>query len=396
MNFGSRRVRMYPSIVKKMKFILANGVHVGLTGSDRNNGLQVTDVFNARHGTVSRDQNGFVRFVPEANYFGTDAGFEYRVMAPTGQTSTTFVDINLQNVNDAPAATVDQHLRHTYGYTSFAFEWEESVGFRVTPTEPQYMPYNGYDYQTNTDGWHNTPLSTEDVDGEHNGSLVVTDTDNNSGFTYQVVGQPQYGAATVDANGSWHYINWAAPNEPGEHWSQTNASDSGPGEPYDSTGHNGLADAFLLKVTDPGGASSTVQIDVHHVGEYYPNYGTGGGGKKPIAIDLDGDGFQFTDIDDSNVFVDINKDGWRHRMAWLNGSDGLLAYDANGNGKVDSAKEFRPLVEKAAQGSNFQLSLSGDAFGPSDHSSFYAKGRPVLMFFTGLRGNVNTAMNGHW
>ena len=81
MNFGSRRVRMYPSIVKKMKFILANGVHVGLTGSDRNNGLQVTDVFNARHGTVSRDQNGFVRFVPEASYFGADAGFEYRVMA---------------------------------------------------------------------------------------------------------------------------------------------------------------------------------------------------------------------------------------------------------------------------------------------------------------------------
>ena len=50
---------------------------------------------------------------------------------------------------------------------------------------------------------------------------------------------------------------------------------------------------------------------------------------------------------------------------------------------VDSAGEFRSLVEGAGQGLGFQLSLSGDAFGPSDHTSFYVKGKPVLMFFTG-------------
>lgn len=50
---------------------------------------------------------------------------------------------------------------------------------------------------------------------------------------------------------------------------------------------------------------------------------------------------------------------------------------------VDSAREFRSFVEEASQGLNFQLSLSGDAFGPSDHTSFYVKGKPVLMFFTG-------------
>lgn len=50
---------------------------------------------------------------------------------------------------------------------------------------------------------------------------------------------------------------------------------------------------------------------------------------------------------------------------------------------VDSAKEFRPLVDKVAKGSELELRLSGEGFGPSDQTSFYAKGIPVLMFFTG-------------
>jgi hypothetical protein len=50
---------------------------------------------------------------------------------------------------------------------------------------------------------------------------------------------------------------------------------------------------------------------------------------------------------------------------------------------VDSAAEFRPLVAEALAGSGLQASYSGDGYGPSDHTSFYAAGIPVLMFFTG-------------
>lgn len=50
---------------------------------------------------------------------------------------------------------------------------------------------------------------------------------------------------------------------------------------------------------------------------------------------------------------------------------------------VDSAKEFRPLLQRLAERSGLRLAYSGDAFGPSDHSSFYARGKPVLMFHTG-------------
>jgi len=48
---------------------------------------------------------------------------------------------------------------------------------------------------------------------------------------------------------------------------------------------------------------------------------------------------------------------------------------------VDSASGLRELV--AAQAGGLTLSLRGDPFGPSDHASFYAAGRPVLFLFTG-------------
>jgi hypothetical protein len=50
---------------------------------------------------------------------------------------------------------------------------------------------------------------------------------------------------------------------------------------------------------------------------------------------------------------------------------------------VDSAKELRTIVERAASGSKLELKMVGDAYGPSDHTSFYVHGRPVAFFFTG-------------
>jgi len=48
-----------------------------------------------------------------------------------------------------------------------------------------------------------------------------------------------------------------------------------------------------------------------------------------------------------------------------------------------TAKELEDLVRKAAQPKGLDLALGGDGYGPSDHTSYYAKGLPVLFFFTG-------------
>jgi peptidase M28-like protein/PDZ domain-containing protein len=49
-----------------------------------------------------------------------------------------------------------------------------------------------------------------------------------------------------------------------------------------------------------------------------------------------------------------------------------------------SAKEFPALLDSLNWYAGFDLKAQGDGYGPSDQSSFYAAGRPVLHFFTDL------------
>jgi membrane-associated protease RseP (regulator of RpoE activity) len=54
---------------------------------------------------------------------------------------------------------------------------------------------------------------------------------------------------------------------------------------------------------------------------------------------------------------------------------------------VDSGSGLRALVE--AQAGGLTLSMRGDPYGPSDHASFYAVGRPVLFLFTGAHADYH-------
>jgi hypothetical protein len=56
---------------------------------------------------------------------------------------------------------------------------------------------------------------------------------------------------------------------------------------------------------------------------------------------------------------------------------------------VDSAREFRPLLAAVGAELGLDLRLSGDAIGPSDHTAFFARERPVLFFFTGPHGDYH-------
>ncbi len=56
---------------------------------------------------------------------------------------------------------------------------------------------------------------------------------------------------------------------------------------------------------------------------------------------------------------------------------------------AETAAEWKELVPAACTASRVECGLSGDGYGPSDHTSFYAASVPVLHFFTGTHGDYH-------
>ncbi|MBI4011765.1 MAG: M28 family peptidase [Candidatus Rokubacteria bacterium] len=56
---------------------------------------------------------------------------------------------------------------------------------------------------------------------------------------------------------------------------------------------------------------------------------------------------------------------------------------------VDTGQGLRALVQQAAAGLDVTLHLRGDGIGPSDHTAFVNRDRPVVFFFTGAHGDYH-------
>lgn len=322
-----------------------------LLGGFEGRALQMESLLNFRHGSGYLDANGIVHFQPAADHAGEGAGFDYIAIASNGQTGRGSVDIRLAPVNDAPTlGGVEQDSRPIYGYGPLGFDPETGVpdGSAV----PLYEPF------TNSDSWGRPVLRDTPVAQEATGTgrVIGADIDDAAGsLFYELLGQPQYGAVSLDATGHYVYTSWKSPGTPSDRvlldgqyaaWKD--------GVLYNRDNLSGPAvyptsDAFQVRITDPHGASSVVTVSVPHYGPYLPPTPPGGGGKKPIAIDLDGDGFEFVNVDDSDIFYDVTGDGWKRRTAWVGRDDGLLAIDLDGDGKIDRPDEiaFANRVEGA-------------------------------------------------
>ena len=73
-------------------------------------------------------------------------------------------------------------------------------------------------------------------------------------------------------------------------------------------------------------------------------YGVGPAITSPLILDIDGDGIETTrmgyGVDASNVYFDVDNDGFAERTGWVTGGDGLLAWDKNSNGRIDDQSEL--------------------------------------------------------
>jgi peptidase M28-like protein/PDZ domain-containing protein/PA domain-containing protein len=58
-------------------------------------------------------------------------------------------------------------------------------------------------------------------------------------------------------------------------------------------------------------------------------------------------------------------------------------------GGIDSGSGLRAVVTEAIRNLSLALEMPASPFGPSDHTSFYVAGCPVLFFFTGVHGDYH-------
>ena len=67
---------------------------------------------------------------------------------------------------------------------------------------------------------------------------------------------------------------------------------------------------------------------------------TMGGFGKPVVLDLDGDGVELIELDDSAAFYDIHGTGYRQHLSWAAADDGILAYDRDEDGVIAERGEI--------------------------------------------------------
>jgi Ca2+-binding RTX toxin-like protein len=261
-------------------------------------------------------------------YEYVQSGFDNYEWRPVGSPVDTGAPLSYfqQQWDARPSYTEDGGSVYRPDYVEFLWN---GVTYRVGASPATYP--------------RNTVVATEQ---SNDGSVTVADVDGNgdAGYRYEIVDQPLYGRLGGDGSADDIDPNTGAFTYTGERYVEYDLAGNYVDNNTYSDAHlrNEVVsyDSFKVKVTDLSDGSYTIQtIEVPHYGPL-PNPDVQSGGKKPIAIDLNGDGFHFTDVDDSNVFFNVNADGWRRRIAWNNPADGFIAYDKDGDGKISEFDEI--------------------------------------------------------
>ena len=109
-------------------------------------------------------------------------------------------------------------------------------------------------------------------------------------------------------------------------------------------------------------------------------------GLTPIVIDLDGNGIQTVSRANSGGAFDLFGNGGAVKSGWISGSDGFLAVDKNGNGKIDGIDELFGGTAKGAGFANLAAyDSNGDGFVNDADAAF-----GQLMIWRDANGNHAT------
>jgi Ca2+-binding RTX toxin-like protein len=133
------------------------------------------------------------------------------------------------------------------------------------------------------------------------------------------------------------------PSNGGSYFSDFGTKPTPPSKPP-SSGGSYFSD-FSYKSTPPSKTPSPSKSSGGYDKVGTPNNsnskGSNSRGPRPVLLDLDGqDGVEITEISRSNIFMDAGGDGLLHRTAWAGAGDGVLFFDANGDGTISEKREY--------------------------------------------------------
>ncbi|MFN5348581.1 MAG: cadherin-like domain-containing protein, partial [Polaromonas sp.] len=311
--------------------------------------LRVVAVNGATNGTVSLQSDGSVRFLGNQDFYGT-ASFNYQVSDGDGGLTWARASLTLQSVNDAPVIEDIWYGRPIYGTQTVGVD-ESGNPITRSITDPglalslynsgqlagslyrngQVRPVS-FDYADALVG-DESGTNTDDP-YRQNGKLIAYDVDgDSSAISFGIAASPQHGHAWAN-----QYTSYSAPRnidhtQAGAYW----VAETGSWQYYSQRGdgYSG-GDSFTMRATDSGGAFVDRVIGVTHTG----SPAAGGGGKKPVTLDLDGNGLHYIGLDDSQAYFDVNNDGWREHLAWVSAGDALLVLDKGGDKVIDRFDEI--------------------------------------------------------
>jgi PIN domain nuclease of toxin-antitoxin system len=382
--------------------------------SDSDNAsLHVSHLGSATNGTVAFDAQGNVVFTPDANFYG-QASFTYQVSDGDGGSTWATASLSVASVNDAPIIEDVWYGRPIYGYKWYANVSTDEQGsytghwWTLEPvtseSEARALQANPNDlvYAVGVPNWpwvtdlsrrndlmnsagavlppsyylngQIKPIAFNSLDAaavdeygsvvsisndayRQNGSVVAYDPDgDSSALTFSIGSTPTHGHAWANQYTSLYAPEQLDHTQAGAYWS----TEKGAWQYYSSRGdtYNGT-DSFQVSVRDSAGASTSVTVNATHTGSSH----AGGGGKKPVTLDLNGDGLQYIGLDDSKAYFDVNDDGWRERMAWVGAGDGLLALDTQGDHTIDKWNEISFVSYKEGARSDLEGLQAFDSSG---------------------------------
>ncbi|MGB8598821.1 MAG: calcium-binding protein [Burkholderiales bacterium] len=392
---GGGTVVPHNDLVSTQEDIRAEFLGAQLSANDGQTGLTLSNVTNAKHGVVTYDAaTDLITFTPDANFsvpvtLNSDAkaGFDYTVTYADGHTATAHVVVDVVPVNDAPEVdSVVQPVRDIYGwnyvpptggefpsggfFNSAIYQPYQTIGAysisefgqgEVYDSNIVYDPGAYYDSTPTFFYDHNTVVSQVQI---MQGDVQAHDVDGpQSDLTYSIKNQARGGVVNIDANGHYTY-QYFYYDSAGNKILATAAQ-----IPEHTYGEPIITDSFVVEVKDKNGGVVDHVVTVPYYGSDFPAIPSGGGGKKPIVIDLDGNGLDFKGLNDSNVFFDVNADGVRHHTAWVGAGDGLLAIDRNNDGKVNSGSEIAFVRDKQGARTDLEGMLAFD----SNHDGIFSR-----------------------